>query len=183
MTVTTTALQPSASSFFDGDAPDVIVLAEDHPSPGEAGASDVGQRGAATRTLEASGVPVAVHRVQQEAVTDLAATSAATAHQTSVVRHSDHRRAATSASGTVARGSSDRRPAATAARSRIGRRRSTAVRHARVHDRPVTVPSESVGRVVVHARSSASPLLLNPDGGAASVQLAALGGVAPKKRR
>lgn len=151
--------------------PDVIVFAEYHPSPREARAADVGERGTAARALETRRVPVSVHRVQQKAVTDLAAAAATTAHVTSVVGHSNHRRTPSSAARAVAWRAAPRR---SAARSHVGRRRSATVRHPRVHDRPVTVPSESVGRVMVHARSSASPLLLNPDGGAASVQLAAL---------
>lgn len=56
-------------------SPDVVILAENHAGLGEAGSADLTKMYLAAGALEATRVPVAVHGVQKEAVTDLTTTS------------------------------------------------------------------------------------------------------------
>lgn len=50
--------------------PDVVVSAEDHAGLGEAGSANLAQLCLTARALQAARVPVAVQRVQQEAILD-----------------------------------------------------------------------------------------------------------------
>ena len=51
-------------------SPDIVVLAEDHARLGVARGADLPELRLAARALEAPGVPVPLHGVQQEAVAD-----------------------------------------------------------------------------------------------------------------
>ena len=55
--------------------PDVVVSAEDHAAPGEAGRGDLSQWDAAAGAREAAAVPVSVQSEEQEPVRNLQSTS------------------------------------------------------------------------------------------------------------
>jgi len=76
---------PVASGSICSSLPVIVVLAQDHVGFCEAGATDVGQHGAAARAFEAAVVPVAVQRVQQETLHDLATTTRAHLHRRTIV--------------------------------------------------------------------------------------------------
>lgn len=60
--------------------PHVVLLAEDHAAFGETRRANVCQHGRTTRTLEATVVPIAVQRVQEESFHDFAAAPRAYFH-------------------------------------------------------------------------------------------------------
>lgn len=68
---------PSPHSVLNPFLPDVVVPAEDHATFRVARRADLPQLRLAARALEASAVPVAVHGIEEEAVSNLASAAGA----------------------------------------------------------------------------------------------------------